>query len=91
MSNESRYPKVVATRKESVRHKPEDSANVLRVSLEYAFTYGPYRSAKEECVITEARNEADFSAMVKDDLADKINEKFPGENLRSRDVMLFGF
>jgi TATA-box binding protein (TBP) (component of TFIID and TFIIIB) len=92
MSDESqRMPKVVATRRDGVRHRPEDAANVLRVFVEYSFTSGVYRSAKYEAVITGARNANDFAGAVTDDLVEHLQELFPTENLRSRDVMLFGF
>jgi len=92
MSDESqRFPKVIATRRDSVRHRPEDAANVLRVILEYSFTYGVYRSGKYEAVITGARNANDFAAAVTDDLVAHITVLFPTENVRARDVMLFGF
>ena len=92
MSDESqRMPKIIATRRDSVRHRAEDVANVMRVILEYSFTFGDYRSGKYEAVITGARNENDFAAAVKDDLVEHLVELFPAENLRSRDVMLFGF
>ena len=92
MSDESqRMPKVIASRRDAVRHRPEDAANVLRVILEYSFTYGAYRSGKYEAVITGARNANDFAAAVADDLVEHINDIFPADNVRSRDVMLFGF
>ena len=92
MSDESqRMPKVIATRRDAVRHRTEDVANVLRVFVEYGFTFGTYRSGSYEAVITGARNENDFASAVKDDLVEHLTELFPSENLRSRDVMLFGF
>lgn len=88
MSNEAR---VVATLDGQVRHPAGTADYFTTVMIAYTVLVGSaYRSAKYPVEVTGAKNEADYRESVKEALVAELKERWPADNFKTRDVMLFG-
>jgi hypothetical protein len=82
--------RVSATLYGAVRKAEGDADYHIKVMLEYYVLHAPHRNAKVPIDIVDARNESDFREQVRDGLLLHLNAKYPGNDFRARDVMLFG-
>jgi hypothetical protein len=90
--NHGQTAKIAATRFGAVRHPLTDAEGTAKVMLEYVFLSGTtYRAAKYEVSVLAPKNEQDFKDSVKDALVYELREHFPTEDIRAKDIMLFGF
>lgn len=83
--------RVSATRFGAVRHRATDAQFSAIVMLEYvALTGAFYRGAKYEVTIPSASSEQDFIASVKEQLLIELRQKFPADNYKLKDILIFG-
>ena len=83
--------KVSATRLGAVRHSQIDVDYCAKVEIEWVFLYGvSYRAGKYLSKVMDSKNEQDFKDAIKEDLLTHLQTIFPSEDLKLKDVMLFG-
>jgi hypothetical protein len=84
------FPKVAASRFGAVlRGAVADSQKTI---LEVVFLEGAeYKNFKVELQVPGVHNEKQMADVVRDMLVASLTTKFPNENWRSRDVLVYGF